>query len=84
METKGPRGGKRYLCEICGGSFPLHEVQVDHVVPVIPVESRGISLSWNDIIDRIFHCDTQDLRVLCRPCHSKITKRQNNVRKTTR
>ena len=63
---KGIRGGKLYICNKCGLTFPLKEIDVDHIEPVVPVD-RPIK-DWNEYIERLF-CDSTNLQVLCKRCH---------------
>ena len=71
---KGPRGGALCICNHCGLCFPLKDVQVDHIIPVIPVD-REIK-DWNEYIDRLF-CDSSNLQVLCKPCHLIKSNEEN-------
>lgn len=80
---KGPRGGARYECASCHRDFMLKDVQVDHIEPIIPLNKKGIELSWNFIINQIF-CDEDNLQVLCHSCHKKKSNRENKKRKELR
>ena len=59
-------------CELCKEEMPETMVEVDHKEPVVPIE--GFS-TWDEVIDRLF-CDSDGLRVLCKPCHKEVTKKQ--------
>lgn len=63
---KGVRGGKLYICNKCGLTFPLKEIDVDHIDPVVPVD-RPIK-DWNEYIERLF-CEPNNLQCLCKRCH---------------
>jgi 5-methylcytosine-specific restriction endonuclease McrA len=66
-----------YECASCKNLFVAKEVEVNHIVPVIPV--TGFK-SWDDTIELMF-CEQDGLEVLCKPCHKKITKQENEERK---
>jgi len=74
---KGVRGGVQCVCAICGLCFPMGDVQVDHIQPVVPVD-REI-LSWDEYIERLF-CGVDNLQVLCKPCHQIKTNDENHDR----
>lgn len=71
------RMAKHYKCRACENEFPLKEVEVNHIFPVIPVTGFD---SWDGVISRLF-CEEDGLEVLCRACHKIITKHENEERK---
>lgn len=75
--VKTGRKAKHYKCNKCGGEFPQKDVQVNHIVPVVPVE--GFT-TWDDVITRMF-CEKNGLEVLCIPCHKEVTQEENILRK---
>lgn len=79
-DTIGPRGGKRYCCAICGQSYGIKEVQVDHKDPIIPLDTLSKDMSWDEIIKRTF-CSENNLQVLCTECHKLKSKGENMERK---
>lgn len=76
--AKTGRQAKHYKCNRCQCDFPLKEVQVNHIDPVVPVE--GFT-TWDDIIHRMY-CEKDKLEVLCIPCHKEVTQEENILRKT--
>lgn len=50
---------------------------VDHIDPVVPIEGFN---SWDDYIARMF-VEEEGLQVLCKECHDKKTKDENERRK---
>lgn len=61
-----------YRCAICSHWFMGKETQIDHVVPA------GSLRDYSDLpgfVARLF-CEADKLRVVCRPCHHKITQEQ--------
>lgn len=65
-----------YLCAHCNGRFGPKEIDVDHILPVIPLNG---SKSFDEIIPRLF-CDSDNLQVLCKPCHKTKSKAENKLR----
>ena len=62
---------KHYKCAKCRGEFPAKKVQVDHKIEV------GTLKHWSDIegFARRLFCSKDDLRVVCKECHQKITNK---------
>lgn len=77
VNKKTGRMAKHYKCNCCGEEFPLKEVQVNHIRPVVPVE--GFT-TWDEVIERMF-CEQDGLEVLCVPCHKLRTEEENILRK---
>lgn len=78
LNPKSGRLAKFYTCNRCNNSFPMKEVEVNHITPVVPVEGFD---SWDKVIERLF-CEEEGLEVVCKPCHKIITKEENQERKT--
>ena len=78
VNVKSGRMAKHYKCNRCREEFPAKDVQVNHIIPVVPIE--GFT-SWDDTIKRMF-CEKDKLEVLCIPCHKTITKQENEERKS--
>lgn len=57
-------------CARCNKRFRLNEVQVDHVV------GCGVLKTWDDLVPftKTLFCDTNNLQVLCKPCHKIKSK----------
>ena len=66
-----------YACATCSAITTRKECQIDHLIPVTPL--RGWD-DWNGFIERMF-CDTDNLQVLCKPCHRAKTLEENVERK---
>ena len=73
-EASRPVTGKRhkteYQCAECSKWLKQSEVEVDHIEPC------GSLRSFDDLpgfVERLF-CEPDKLRVLCKPCHLRITK----------
>lgn len=74
---KTGRMAKHYRCNCCEKLFPSKDVQVNHIVPVVPVEGFD---SWDATIARMY-CEKDGLEVLCIPCHKSVTQEENILRK---
>lgn len=67
---KDKRRKKEYQCSQCDNWFMQKEVEVDHVEPC------GTLKSYNDLPRFVstLLCEEDNLRVVCKPCHRKITR----------
>lgn len=61
---------QHYLCAKCRKDFPKTSVQVDHIEEVVLDKFT----TWDEFIERLF-CNSDNLQVLCIPCHKKKTKK---------
>lgn len=68
----------QYRCESCEQIFKQHELQIDHINPVVDV-LKGFE-DWNTYIARLF-CDSDNLQALCKPCHSIKSGLENELRR---
>jgi len=62
----------QYECAECGNSFMQKEVECDHIIPA------GSLKDYSDLhgfVERLFVSEDK-LRILCKPCHKAITKRE--------
>lgn len=67
-----------YQCAICKGSFKRDQVQLDHIVPVIPL--TGTFSTWDEFINRLF-CPVDGYQVICAEnCHSAKTAIEDSTR----
>lgn len=73
------RLAKFFKCSVCKEDFPAKQVEVNHVIPVIPITGFD---SWDKVIERMY-CEAEHLEVCCKPCHKEITKQENLNRKKT-
>jgi len=80
INPKSGRLAKHYRCNCCKNDFPAKEVEVNHIIPVVPVTGFD---SWDGVIERMF-CEKDKLEVVCKPCHKAVTKQENEERKNDR
>lgn len=69
-----------YMCNCCNGLFGRKEIQVDHIVPIVPVEGWD---SWEGFINRLY-CEPSGLQILDKSCHKSKTFLENELRKQYR
>ena len=77
LNPKSGRQAKHYKCSKCLNDFPQKEVEVNHIIPVVPLSGFD---SWDGVINRLF-CEREGLEVVCKPCHKSITLQENSERK---
>lgn len=81
-----------YKCELCGNEVPptimdtekrkrVKNVFVDHVVPIID-PAVGFT-TWDACIERMF-CDSSNLQLLCKACHTIKSHEEIEVAKQRR
>ena len=80
-ENKGPRGGDRWVCEICG--HDTAKLETHHIDEVIEIGKTALDYSFDEMVARIW-CPFDNLQALCHDCHKKITDEQNAERKRIR
>ncbi len=64
------------LCARCGETVPETTATVDHRIPIID-PAIGFT-DWDDVINRLF-CESDNLQVLCKPCHDTKTKEEKAI-----
>ena len=77
VNAKTGRIAQHYKCAHCGGQFPVKEVAIDHIEPIVPI--AGFT-TWDDVISRAL-CEKSGFQVLCKPCHLIKSKEENEQRK---
>jgi len=70
----GKIGRNEYFCAICGVIGGKKDVQLDHVIPCVPVTGWD---SFDGFIDRMFPDDPSGFQVLCKPCHKEKSLAEN-------
>lgn len=68
-----------YQCEGCQELTGAQDVHVDHIEPFTPIEGFNSLRDWGPGLERMFDLDNH--QVLCKPCHSEKTRRENLARK---
>ena len=78
---KGPRGGTRFVCAVCGKSCSSSALSVDHLSPVVPIGTPAKDMSWDTVINRMFNSPKNNLQAICKDCHNKKSKQENAERR---
>ena len=85
-------GRGEYRCDRCGQVVPptvvdettrkrVKNIFVDHIEPIID-PAVGFT-TWDECIERMF-CDSSNLQLLCKPCHSVKSHEEIEVAKKRR
>jgi 5-methylcytosine-specific restriction endonuclease McrA len=69
-----------HKCELCGNLVKSDEIQIDHVQPVVPIGTNYRDMSLDELFSRM-DCDESNLQALCKECHDKKSKEENEQRK---
>lgn len=85
----GKKNQVRYTCAICKQLFSQKNVQVDHLVPVVPLWIPEADMSYDEIVRGVF-CSLDNLQVICSTpmkrnngnpsCHKLKTDEENFIR----
>lgn len=75
-----PRVTAFVYCSVCGLIFPRYLADVDHVLPIVPVDKSLEEMSWTELVDRVW-CDLDNLQILDEDCHSQKSKLENQERR---
>lgn len=70
--VKGKRHKYEYECAKCGKNYKQKEIEVDHII------ACGSLKEYSDLpkfVSTLF-CESDNLRVVCKPCHKKITAKE--------
>lgn len=66
-------------CQECGKMEAKSNVQVDHVIPLVPINSSFEEMTMDELIDRAW-CEEENLKPLCKPCHAVKTREETRQR----
>ncbi len=72
-DPKRPRVTKWVWCDCCGEVFPRYLAQVDHIMPLVPLDKTLEDMSWDEVVDRLW-CSIDNLSVLQLTCHKQKSK----------
>lgn len=80
FDPKRKRVTKWGRCEDCQTLTPLYQMEVDHILPVIPLNKTLEDMTWDEVVESIW-CDSANLQVICKSCHKIKTKEERKLRK---
>lgn len=69
--SRAKKDAVQYQCGTCGQWTKSTAVAVDHIAPVIDVQTGFVD--WNQFVARLF-CGPENLQVICDPCHNAKTQ----------
>lgn len=75
-----PRVKKWCKCAVCGQPEAKSYTTVDHILPVIPLDSSFEELGLDGTVDRLW-CVESNLQAICVVCHDEKTKLERKSRK---
>lgn len=74
-----PRVKKWSECPNCDKFIPTYLMEVDHIMPIVPLDRSLEDMSWDEIVNRIW-CDPGNLKAVCKDCHKVKTKAETKER----
>lgn len=78
-DPKRPRVTKWSMCPDCKEPSPTYLMQVDHINPVVPLNTTMEEMDWNDLVNNLW-CDISNLVAICKPCHKIKTGQERKLR----
>ncbi len=75
-----PRVKRWSRCSSCTSLVPTYLLDIDHVLPVIPIDRSFDEMTLDELVDRIW-CDEKNLAGICETCHDIKTKAENLERR---
>ena len=81
IDRTRPRVKTWCKCALCGNAEAKSNMQCDHRIPVIPLDTALTDMSWDDLIDNLW-CDIKNLDAVCENCHHVKTKQENAIRRS--
>ena len=75
-----PRVTKWSKCPNCEKFIPTYLMEVDHLLPVIPIDSSVQEIALDVLIDNIW-CISDNLVAICKDCHKLKSKAENKLRR---
>ncbi len=71
-DPRHPRCKNWGWCNVCGVVTPQWKLEVDHIDPVVPLDSSFAEMSLDLMVERTW-CTIEGLQVICDPCHDSKT-----------
>lgn len=75
-----PRVKSWVRCAECKKPEAKSYCAVDHMIPLVPLDSSLDEMTWDELIDRLW-CDVKNLQLLCEGCHDSKTKAEGKIRR---
>lgn len=78
-DSNRPRVKKWARCPLCKNPTPAYLVTVDHINPIIPVDSSFERMTLDDVLDNMW-CAPEGLQAICPTCHTDKSSRERKQR----
>lgn len=75
-----PRVTKWGWCAECGIIEARYLLEVDHMLPVVPLNKSLEEMNWDELVDRVW-CEESSLQACCKSCHKAKSKAENSERR---
>lgn len=82
-DANRPRVKKWVTCNVCKKPTPKYSAVVDHIIPVIAVDSSFEKQGVEVTVDRMW-CDKSNLQTICESCHTDKTSQERQERKRSK
>lgn len=73
IANPNPKGKKPTVwgadCAMCGGTFPIKDIQVDHIIPAGSLQKTE---DIQGFVERLLYVTEDDLRLVCKECNSAL------------
>lgn len=79
-DSKRPRVKKWSMCPVCQKPTPKYLMQVDHQIPLVPLDSSLDEMTWDDLVNRAW-CELKNLQPMCKEDHLTKTKIETRIRR---
>jgi len=79
-DNERPRVKKWGRCAICKTPTAQYQLEVDHIIPIIPINKSLEEISWDELVNSVW-CKESDLQATCKSCHKEKTKAENKERR---
>lgn len=74
-----PRVKKWGTCELCLKIIPAYQLEIDHILPIVPVNTAFEDMTMDDIVNNLW-CDVKNLQAACETCHKIKSGQERKLR----
>lgn len=83
LDASRPRVKTWCKCSICGKLDAKSYMDIDHINPVVPVNTSFEDMSLDEFVNNVW-CEEKYLQSICHTCHDSKTKLEREQRKKHR
>lgn len=80
VDSSRPRVKKWSMCPSCDTLTPTYLMEVDHRLPVVPMDKSVHDMGADELVDRIW-CEPINLQALCKACHKRKSMIESKERR---